>query len=272
MRKIAGLFLALVMTMMLLCACANADEVPQPEGGRKFESGWAIFGMTVRIDYEEEGYRVYIRSSDPYEFQGSEWEYSCIYNEEEDALLSVSSSKNDYTEDPATGEIRRGEYIYQDLDEEDQTTVFTIDEDGFLVWEDGRGQDGADLVFSDIGRFEGFWKSEDGKTFADISWSDSEIGDEYGYNVFLHDEGDESYAEYFTHGLYDPESGKLTVTGSVIIYRLNAEGGYDTEEIPADAEDPLELIFSDLGNGRILLERENGIELVYDLLGGDSQG
>ena len=43
------------------------------------------------------------------------------------------------------------------------------------------------------------------------------IGDEYGYNVFLHDEGDDSYAEYSTHGLFDPETGKLTVTGSVII-------------------------------------------------------
>ena len=42
--------------------------------------------------------------------------------------------------------------------------------------------------------------------------------------------------------------------------------------VEPDPEIPIELIFSNLGNGRILLERENGTELVYDFLGGDSQG
>ena len=241
MKKIVSIILALAMCLTM-CAFAFADEYPQPEGGKKFDTNWAIYGMTVRINYEEEGYRVYIRSTDPEEFNGSEWEYSCVYNEEKDALLSISSSKNAYTMD-STGGIERGEYEYQGLDDEGQTTVFAIDEDGFLTWEDGRGQDGADLVFSDIGAFEGFWRSEDGETFADISWNDSEIGDEYGYNVYLHDEGDESYADYSAHGLYDAKTGKLTVTaGSVMIFRLNAEGRYDMEEVPA--EEPIELIMS----------------------------
>jgi hypothetical protein len=58
----------------------------------------------------------------------------------------------------------------------------------------------------------------------------------------------------------------------VIISRKNAEGGYDEEKIPANPDDPLELIFSDLSNGRILLERDNGIELIYDILGNPDQG
>ena len=44
------------------------------------------------------------------------------------------------------------------------------------------------------------------------------------------------------------------------------------EDVPVNPDEPLELIFSDLGNGRILLEKENGIELVYDELGGSSNG
>ena len=93
MKKLVSIILAIVMAAMLLCVSASADEVPQPEGGKKFESNWAIFGMTVRIVYEEEGYRVYIRSTDPDTLSGTEWEYSCFYNEEKDALLSVSSSR-----------------------------------------------------------------------------------------------------------------------------------------------------------------------------------
>ena len=269
MKKILALLLG---TILLLTFCAAlADEVPQPEGGKKFDTNWAIFDMTVEIYYEEEGYRVYIKHEDPFEHKGTEYEYSCVYNEEKDALLSVSSSKNSFSRDSA-GDLQRGEYEYQGMDDENQTTVFTIDEKGNLIWQDGRGEAGMFLEFTDIGRFEGVWRSEDGKTFSDITWSDSEIGDEYGYTVYLHDEGEDSFADYNTHGLYDPETGKLNVTGSVVISRKNAEGGYDEEEIPANPDDPLELIFSDLGNGRILLERDNGIELIYDILGNPDQG
>ena len=266
MKKLPAMILALILAAALCCG-ALAEEVPQPEGGKKFASNWAIFDMTVEITYEEEGYRVYIKSTDPYEFKGTEWEYSCYYVEEKDALVSVSSSKNDFTEDPETREITRGEPIYQDLDGEGQEAVFTINENGSLEWRTGRGDEGADLEFTDIGAFEGFWNSEDGKISADIYWSDSEIGDEYGYTVYLHDEGDESYANYTLHGLYNPNSGKLVTTGSVSINRLNAEGGYDEEIVPADPDEPWEIIFSNLGNGRILLERDNGYELVFDMMG-----
>lgn len=270
MKKLICAILSVILAAM--CCTALADEYPEPEGGKKFNTNWAIFGMTVEIDYEEEGYRVYIKASDPHEKNGTEWEYSCFYNAERDELISISSSKNPWYMDPATGESVRGEYEYQGFDDEGQETTFRIDEDGYLTWQDGRGEAGADLVFSDIGAFKGFWKSEDGKIYADIEWCDSEIGDEYGYNVFLHDEGEESYAEYVLHGLYSRETGKLETTGSVTIYRLKTEGGYDTEEIPADPAEPLEIIFSNMGGGRILLERDNGYELVYDFMGGDSNG
>ena len=266
MKKLFAMILALTLALTLCCG-ALAEEVPQPEGGKKFETNWAIFGMTVEIHYEEEGYRVYIKSSDPFEHKGTEWEYSCYYVEAKDALVSVSSSKNDYTEDPETGAMNRGEPAYQELDGEGQEAVFTINENGNLEWRTGRGDEGIDLEFTDIGAFEGYWKSEDGKTSADIYWSDSEIGDEYGYTVYLYDEGDESYANYTLHGLYNPNSGKLVTTGSVSINRLNAEGVYEEEVVPADPDEPWEIIFSSLGGGRILLERDNGYELVYDIMG-----
>jgi hypothetical protein len=266
MKKLFAMILALTLALILCCG-ALADETPQPEGGKKFESNWAIFDMTVNIVYEEEGYRIYMKSSDPYEHKGTEWEYSCYYVEDKDALVSVSSSKNDYTEDPETGDMNRGDPIYQGMDEEGQASVFTIDENGKLEWQCGRGDDGIDLEFTNIGTFDGFWMSEDGKISADIYWSDSEVGDEYGYTVYLHDEGDESFANYTLHGLYNPNSGKLVTTGSVSINRLNAEGGYDEEVVPADPNEPWEIIFSSLGGGRILLERDNGYELVYDIMG-----
>ncbi len=263
MKKIVSLVLAAMLA--LTCAAAVGEAVPQPEGGKKFESSWAIFGMTVGIVYEEEGYRVFIRSSDPAGFQGTDWEYSCYYDEEKDALLSVSSSKTAYKEDPETGDFEYAEPEYQDIDEENQVTAFTIDGRGKLLWEDGRGRDGADLEFTKIGSFMGTWRSEDGKTLAEIVWSDSEEGDEYGYTVYLYEEGDDDARTYsHAHGLYDPETGKLTAAGFAAVGRMNAEGEFIQAEGP---EEEAELVFSELGGGRILLERENAVELVYDLLG-----
>ena len=92
MKKILCMILAAALFVLPVCA-ACADEVPQPEAGKKFDTDWALFGMTVSIVYEEEGYRVDIRSFDPGEGKGTVWEYACRYSEEKDVLESVVSTK-----------------------------------------------------------------------------------------------------------------------------------------------------------------------------------
>ena len=157
MKKILGIILAAMMLVLPACA-AFADEIPEPEGGKKFDTDWAIFGMTVSIVYEEEGYRVDIREYDPAEQKGTVWEYACLYNEEKDVLESMASLKYGFTDKEGAESV--DEFEYDDLDAENQVTVFAIDENGMLTWQDGRGQDGADLAFSDIGRFDGTWVNQ----------------------------------------------------------------------------------------------------------------
>lgn len=261
MKKIVSMILALALMLSLVCA-ARADEVPQPEGGKKFETNWAIFETTIRIVYEEEGYRVFIRNMNPSEQKVTEWEYSCYYAEAEDVLKSVSSSKHSYIIDPETSDIRDEATEYEDLDDENTVTVFRITEDGFLNWEDGRGQDGFDSAFSKIGNFEGVWRSEDNYVWAEIEWTDS--GENYGYFVYLHRGFDDVYTEFTAQGLYNPETGKLEVKTTVPTATNTLKGGaYETEY----DEDEYELIFSELGGGKILFEAENGVELIYDEIG-----
>ena len=264
MKKVMCVILSVILAVM--CCAALADEYPEPDGGKKFSTNWAIFGMTVEIDYEEEGYRVYIKSSDPDGQEGTEWEISCLYSEEKDELISVSSSRNPWNIDPATGDFIRGDYEYQDFDDVDQVSTFKIDEEGFLIWQDGRDNAGADLAFTDIGDFAGVWRSEDGKTWAEIEWNDSE--ENYGYFVFVHDGDDDVYTEHTMNGLYNPETCRLEVTGTVSTLRMSADGSYE----PEYSDDPVELVFSDLGCGKILLEKGDGVELIYDIMGGFSQG
>ena len=204
MKKILGIILAAMMLVLPACA-AFADEIPEPEGGKKFDTDWAIFGMTVSIVYEEEGYRVDIREYDPAEQKGTVWEYACKYNEEKDVLESVASLKYGFSDKEGAESV--DEFEYDDLDAENQVTVFAIDENGMLTWQDGRGQDGMDLVFSDIGRFDGTWVNQEKNLWVEISWNDSEEG--YGYDVLIHSEAENAAPDIVLKGLYNAESQKL---------------------------------------------------------------
>ena len=86
MKRWTGIALAVILVMTLLGA-AMADEAPQPEGGKKFDTDWAVQGILVQINYEEEGYRVFIATESRREGTGTEWSYSCYYHPEDDTLV-----------------------------------------------------------------------------------------------------------------------------------------------------------------------------------------
>ncbi|MBQ8135956.1 MAG: hypothetical protein IJ174_00805 [Clostridia bacterium] len=271
MKKLISLFLALILTASLICTAAMADEVPQPEGGKKFESAWAITGMVVRIDYEEEGYRVAVTSENPEEGKGTEWAYNCYYHAEDDTLVSVSSSKYAYTFPPVLptddefdpdrmtnqGADRTfGAAEYDGLDEDDKVSVFSIDENGRLLWKDGHENAGADLEFIRIGSFSGSWKNDDEGVSVTFAWNGRE--DKFYYNVVIQrfSENFESYSLFAMTGLYNEETAKLECSGSV--WSMNSEGMLATDGETYDA------FFSMMENGNILYEAANGIELEPD--------
>ena len=263
MKKLISILLAIMMVGAIACA-ASADEVPQPEAGKKFESEWAVAGGLGQIVYEEEGYRVMLEITKD-DGTGSIWEYSCYYVEDKDCLSPVSSSKTNFRIDPETGDMIPGETVYEG--DEDKGTEFTIDADGFLIWKDGHEDAGAGLKFANIGEFEGVWKNEAEETEVEFLWNGS-TADEMFYTVYIlrgKTDGD-SYASYLMNGTYDPATGKLTADGTCTVFKKNAEGEYITEE---DGK-TYDAVFSKTEDGRVLLEADNGIKLEYDMQG--SQG
>ena len=261
MKKMISILLVIMMLGALACT-ASADEVPQPEAGKKFESDWAIADGLAQIVYEEEGYRVMLEITKDDE-TGSIWEYSCYYHEDTDCLSSVSSSRTNYRIDPDTGYKIIGETVYEGLDEE-KGTEFAIDADGFLIWKDGHDDAGAGLKFANIGRFEGVWKNEEAETEAEFKWNGT-ADDEMFYTVYIlrgKTDGD-LYASFLMNGAYDPATGKLTAEGTCTVFKKNAEGEYTSE----DDGESYDAVFSKMEDGRVLFETDNGIELEYDMLG-----
>ena len=265
MKKIIAVLLV-VMSALCLCFGALADEIPQPEGGMKFESTWAKMNGLVEICYEEEGYRVLVDLYNEVDGTGNEWEYACFYVEEADALVSFSSLKRAYALDPDTLDRTFGENEYEGIDDEDTTSIFALTDDGALVWLDGHENMGADLEFTDIGDFEGVWRNDDEDVYVEMWWQGLYDEESFFYAVYIHRGGEDQYADFHMVGLYNDESGKLEALGTAVTAVLNADGTYTETE---DGE-TYEAFFSDLGDGSILFETDNGIVLEYDLLGPES--
>ena len=239
------------------------DAVPQPEGGKKFESDWAIPGGLAEIYYEEEGYRVslIVLNSDS---TGALWEYACYYTEDTDSLVSVSSSRDDFTVNPDTGDVVFEDAAYEGIDEEGKETTFSIDDHGCLIWKDGHDDAGAGLEFANIGRFDGVWRNEAEEVEAEFMWNGTDE-DTFFYTVYIQrgKEGAEHYALYTLNGTYDPATGKLSAGGTCTLFTKNASGEYDSQ----DDGEYVDAFFSKLENGKLLYETANGIELEYDIMG-----
>ena len=258
MRKFFCILAAAVM--LACCAAAAADDIPQPEGGKKFVSNWAMQDMLVTIDYEAEGYRVMLRAEDPEALEGTEWFYSCYYSEERDALVSVSSEKCAYVVSEEDPEDRRyGIPAYEGLDGEGENTVFTIAENGRLNWEEAHENCGQDLEFVNIGAFAGVWKNEsEGTVYADISWRAHDGTGSYTVWVQSYTDDGDAYAVYELDGVYNAGTGKLECRGTAALFAVNAEGSYELSE-----EKDAEVFFSITENGMLLFEAD-GIELEPD--------
>ena len=263
MKKIVSIVLAMMMILTVLAgAVALADEFPQPEGGRKYETNWAIRGGLIEVYYEEEGYRVSVNLCNLEEGTGTIWEYNCYYMEDTDTLMSISSLKRGYTIDTVTGDEIYGEAEYEGMDEPGKETVFAINERGTLKWTDGHDKTaGADLEFCNIGQFQGMWRSAEGEepVWVEFTWMGRDQ-EQFFYSVYLHRGDDEVYQEYSLIGRYQPETGKLVC---IEMNEEDNEKGFDDPEA-------YQAIFSRTGDGKLLYEAANGIIMEYDFLGGSN--
>ena len=262
MKKLASILLAVIM-ILSLAGAAWADETPQPKSGKKFEGSWAKMNGLIEIVYEEEGYRASVDLYNQEDNTGVLWQYSCFYNEEKDALISVSASKNAYSLNPDTLDKTFGEAEYEGIDEEEAVSAFALTPDGALEWKDGHENLGQDLQFTRIGSFEGLWRNEAENIYAEFHWQGLLDENQFCYHVYV------AQGEQECHlvGMYNPETQKLACYDTAVLPMESAE-----DYLTAQSEGkPFQAVFSDLGNGQAQYETESGVfSLEYDLLGPES--
>lgn len=132
---LVALFLALSCTAL---AEESAQAAPSPD---PFSGLWITERASIRVDWEEEGYRVHIEGSES-AFTQMIWDYSCYYDEGDQTMVSVPfgiCTENTYDD---AGNLTLSEKVY-----EDGVAVFSLDEDGYMIWEDQTRHAGEGLRF-----------------------------------------------------------------------------------------------------------------------------
>ncbi len=102
-------------------------------------SQWVCDRARIEMDWEEEGYRVYVEwSSNAWE--STVWMYSCVYDAATNSLSGFGSCENlEYDDD---GLVKASGEVY------DMGGVsFTLNEDGKLLWQDAVEDAGKDMAF-----------------------------------------------------------------------------------------------------------------------------
>ena len=106
-----------------------------------FEGRWGAGRCAIEISPEDDGYRVFVQWGNS-AADSIEWEYTCLYDEELDGLVSVGeATKADVFYDE-NGGISDTELFYND-----GVATFTLDENDCLHWHDEIEDAGEDLVF-----------------------------------------------------------------------------------------------------------------------------
>ena len=136
-----------VITIAALFACGAAlaeEEYSMPAEAAPFEGEWMCDRAAITMYWEEAGFRTLV-SWGSSAWEETEWEYNCYYNEEDGTVVSLPfgvRTDNVYNDD---GELTSSTEVYNDGE-----AVFSLDEEGCLIWQDKKENAGDGMRFLKI--------------------------------------------------------------------------------------------------------------------------
>ena len=201
MKKIIAALLALMMA--LLCVAAMAEE-HENEAQKMFDSAWVCGPSTVEAWYMGGIWEVVVSVG----YGASKWDYTCIYDEEAKTLVSLDSEtnvKSIITIDEEGSEADR------EVTDTEAKAVFSLNENGRLIWKDEKEDAGAGMEFEKIGWFSGTFAC--GDYLLDCVWDVEEPAEgeiHSGYRVSITLEEENGRTEWYYACAYDPETNTLS--------------------------------------------------------------
>ena len=140
MKKLLAILmsLALLLTALPLACAEQSAEAPSPD---PWSGVWQCDRCSIEIIWEEEGYRVLVHWGSS-AWECTEWSYACYVHEEEGTLVSTPFGIRSELVFGDDGEPASVTDVYNDGE-----AVFSLDEEGYLIWQDEKENAGEGMRF-----------------------------------------------------------------------------------------------------------------------------
>ena len=125
-------------------ADADWEEEPMPAEAAAFEGVWQCDRATIAMYWEEEGFKVLITWGSS-AWEHTEWEYSCFYHDEDHTLVSMPFGTRTEVVYDENGEQTSATEVYNDGE-----AIFSLDEEGKLIWLDEKENAGDGMRFEKL--------------------------------------------------------------------------------------------------------------------------
>ena len=241
LKKLLAILSALCLVSAAAVSAEEAGETPywqEHPGVLAFDSFWVSADAQVRLDgrHTDGGYEM-LAVEMTGENTFNSWEYLLVYDEETKALVADGTGMKSANTFDETGTITDSVYQY-----EDGSARFFLNDQGQLVWEDGKESAFQGAVFNRIGRFPGRY-AFDGIRL-DVNWA----GEDLIYDVWLQipEDGGKTW-DYSFSGSYDPASDTLALTGVRRLYTWLADGRLDLDADQLEEEVSASFAFNEEG-------------------------
>lgn len=122
----------------------RAEADAEPAGAAAFEGVWQCDRATIAMYWEEEGFKVLITWGSS-AWEHTEWEYSCFYHDEDHTLVSMPFGTRTEIVYDDNGDLASATEIYNDGE-----AIFSLDEEGKLIWLDEKENAGDGMRFEKL--------------------------------------------------------------------------------------------------------------------------
>ena len=119
-------------------------EAYMPAEAAAFEGVWQCDRASIAMYWEEEGFKVLITWGSS-AWEHTEWEYSCFYHDEDHTLVSMPFGTRTEVVYDENGEQTSVAEVYNDGE-----AVFSLDEEGKLIWLDEKENAGDGMRFEKL--------------------------------------------------------------------------------------------------------------------------
>lgn len=147
-RKIATIILA---AALCLGGAALAEETPEvapeeymPAEAAAFEGDWQCDRASISMYWEEEGFKVLITWGSS-AWEHTEWEYSCFWHDKDHTLVSMPFGTRTEIVYDENGDLASATEVYNDGE-----AIFSLDEEGRLIWLDEKENAGEGMLFEKL--------------------------------------------------------------------------------------------------------------------------